>query len=58
MMTTFTANARVVVMAREATDTGSVAGSWTRLHPDRSSAVWTDDYSNILGIMLRRKFGG
>ncbi len=58
MMTTFTANARVVVMAREATDTGSVAGSWTRLHPDRTSAVWTDDYSNILGIMLRRKFGG
>ena len=58
MMTTFTANARVVVMAREATDIGSVAGSWTRLHPDRTSAVWTDDYSNILGIMLRRKFGG
>jgi hypothetical protein len=45
-------------MAREATDTGSVAGSWTRLHTDRTSAVWTDDYSNILGIMLRRKFGG
>jgi hypothetical protein len=58
IMTTFTANARVVVMAREATDTGSVAGSWTRLHPDRTSALWTDDYSNILGIMLRRKFGG
>ena len=57
-MTTFTANARVVVMAREAADAGSVAGSWTRLHPDLTSALWTDDYSNILGIMLRTKFGG
>ncbi len=57
-MTTFSANARVVVMAREAGDTGSVAGNWTPLHPDRASALWTDDYSNILGIMLRKKFGG
>ena len=57
-MATFTANARVVVMAREARDIGSVAGSWTPLHPDRTSALWTDDYSNILGIVLRRKFGG
>jgi hypothetical protein len=58
LMTTFTANARVVVMTREAGDIGSVAGSWTPLHPDQTSALWTDDYSNILGIMLRRKFGG
>ena len=57
-MTTFKANARVVVMAREAGDTGSVAGSWTPLHPDPASALWTDDYSNILGVMLRKKFGG
>jgi len=58
LMTTFTANARVVVMAREAADAGSVAESWTRLHPDLTSALWTDDYSNIPGIMLRTKFGG
>jgi hypothetical protein len=45
-------------MAREAADAGSVAGSWTRLHPDLTSALWTDDYSNIPGIMLRTKFGG
>ncbi|WOH48037.1 spermidine synthase [Bradyrhizobium sp. sBnM-33] len=57
-MTTFAANARVVVMARDAGDTGRVAGSWTPLPPDQTSALWTDDYSNILGIMLRRKFGG
>jgi hypothetical protein len=57
-MTTFASNARVVAMARAAGDTGSVAGKWTPLHPDPTSALWTDDYSNILGIMLRRKFGG
>ena len=57
-MTTFVSNARVVAMAREAGDTGSVAGKWTPLRSDPASALWTDDYSNILGIMLRRKFGG
>jgi predicted O-methyltransferase YrrM len=57
-MTTFVSNARVVAMAREAGDTGSVAGKWTPLRPDPASALWTDDYSNILGIMLRKKFGG
>lgn len=57
-MTTFVSNARVVAMARDAADTGSVAEKWTPLHPDPASALWTDDYSNILGIMLRKKFGG
>jgi hypothetical protein len=57
-MTTFVSNARVVAIAREAGDTGSVAGKWTPLRPDPASALWTDDYSNILGIMLRKKFGG
>jgi hypothetical protein len=56
-MTTFKANARIVVLARDAANTGSIAGDWTSLRPDRSSALWTDDYSNILGIMLRKKFG-
>ena len=56
-MTTFVSNARVVAMARAAGDVGSVAEKWTPLHPDSNSALWTDDYSNILGIMLRRKFG-
>jgi hypothetical protein len=57
-MTTFKANARLVVLAREAGDIGSVAKDWTPLPPDRSSSLWTDDYSNILGVMLRKKFGG
>jgi hypothetical protein len=58
MMTAFEANARLVVLARDAADAGSVAKEWTPLLPDRASALWTDDYSNILGVMLRRKFGG
>jgi len=58
MLTTLKGNARLVVLARDAADTGSIAGNWTPLQGDRSSALWTDDYSNILGVMLRRKFGG
>jgi len=58
LLTTLKANARLVVLAREVADTGSVAGNWAPLLPDPSSALWTDDYSNILGSMLRRKFGG
>jgi hypothetical protein len=56
-MTTLKTNSRVVMLVREPRDAGSVAASWTRLQPDPSSALWTDDYSNILGPMLRRKFG-
>lgn len=58
LMTTFKANARLVVMARDAADAGSVAKDWTPLQPDSASALWTDDYSNILGVMWRKKFGG
>jgi len=57
-MTTFKANARLVVLAREAGDVGIVTKDWTPLQPDRSSSLWTDDYSNIHGVMLRKKFGG
>ncbi|WKA25949.1 spermidine synthase [Bradyrhizobium roseum] len=56
-MTTFASNARVVAMARSADDTGRVAEQWRPLFPDPKSSLWTDDYSNILGIMLRMKFG-
>lgn len=56
-MKTFASNARVVAMARTSGDLGSVAEKWTPLQADPASAVWTDDYSNILGVMLRRKFG-
>jgi hypothetical protein len=57
LLTTLKANARLVVLARNASDAGSVAVNWTPLHPDPTSALWTDDYSNVLGVMLRKKFG-
>ena len=57
LLTTLKADARLVVLTRDAADAGSVAGNWAPLRPDQSSALWTDDYSNILGIMLRTKFG-
>jgi spermidine synthase len=55
MSTDLNANARVVVLGRSPGDVGAVAASWTRLQPDPSSATWTDDYSNILGAMLRKQ---
>ena len=57
LLTTLKADARLVVLTRDAADAGSVAGNWMPLRPDQSSALWTDDYSNILGVMLRKKFG-
>ena len=56
-LTGFKANARVVVLAREPSDTGRIAGSWLRLQPDRANAAWSDDYSDILTVMLRKKLG-
>lgn len=56
-LTGFKANARVVVLAREPGDTGRVAENWRRLQPDPNAATWSDDYSNILTVMLRKKFG-
>jgi hypothetical protein len=50
-------NARVVVLARDAGDTGSIAGKWARLQPDPRAATWSDDYSDILTVMLRKKLG-
>jgi hypothetical protein len=56
-LTTFKANARVVVLAREPGDVGRIAGSWLRLQPDPKAATWSDDYSDILTVMLRKKLG-
>ena len=56
-METLKANAHLVALARGIGDVGSIAQIWTPLRPDPSSALWTDDFSNILGVMLRTKFG-
>ncbi|MFH0298964.1 fused MFS/spermidine synthase [Bradyrhizobium sp. 31Argb] len=55
--TTLKAKVRLVVLARQPTDLGRISEGWTHLEPDPSSALWTDDYSNIIGAMLRKKFG-
>ncbi len=50
----------VVVCAREESDIGVLASSdkWTETAPTDGQRNWTDDYSNILGAVLRRlKFG-
>jgi hypothetical protein len=52
-------NAQVAVLARSP---GILQGlervpGWTPLQRRPSVAAWTDDYSNILGAMLRKQFG-
>jgi len=49
-------NTSVVVSARAEADVGGLASSqnWTSGKPDHSLRVWTDDYSNILGAIVRR----
>ncbi len=44
-----------VVMGREATDLSPLAGTpkWTRLAGKARLGVWTDDYSNLLSVLLR-----
>jgi hypothetical protein len=46
----------VVISAREEDDVGSLASSeqWALTEADEKQRVWTDDYSNVLGAVLRR----
>jgi len=46
----------VVVSARAEADVGKIASSdkWTLTEPEEGQRVWTDDYSNVLGAVLRR----
>jgi spermidine synthase len=46
----------VAVVARKDQDFGALAKSkfWPVLPPDRDQRVWTDDYSNVLGALVRR----
>ena len=46
----------VVVSAREEDDVGTLAssGQWAMTEADEKQRVWTDDYSNVLGAVLRR----
>ena len=46
----------VAVVARDEEDFGVLAKSkfWPILHRDPNQRVWTDDYSNVAGALLRK----
>ena len=52
----YKANAHVAVLARNAAELRALAQKpgWTRIDPG-SVVAWTDDYSDILGAILRKK---
>src|SRR5712672_112628 len=55
----FQAGSTVMALARDPADLGDLAAraGWRRVEPVGTVAAWTDDYSNVLGAMIRRKFG-
>ena len=55
----YRSNAKVVVLAKSVADFGDLPSrrGWMRLEPVPSIAVWTDDYSDVLRAILRKKIG-
>jgi hypothetical protein len=55
----FKTGALVAALARRPADLGDLPAQpgWHRIEPDPRVAAWTDDYSNILGAILRKKLG-
>jgi hypothetical protein len=53
----FKMNAIVAALARKDTDLGDLLErpSWREIKPDSGVPAWTDDYSDILGAILRKK---
>ena len=46
-----------VVLAREEGDFGQIAqsaGRWVRLAANADDPLWTDDYSNVLGVLAKQ----
>jgi hypothetical protein len=56
----FKTNAEVAVLARHRADLGDLPlpSSWHEIRPGPNVPTWTDDYSNVLGAMLRKQLGG
>lgn len=56
----YRANAEVVVLARDAADLGDLPSraGWRPLAPRPDVSSWTDDYSDVLRAILRKKLGG
>jgi hypothetical protein len=55
----FKANALVAVLARRRSDLGDLPlqPGWHEIKPVPGVPTWTDDYSNILGAILRKQIG-
>jgi len=49
----------MVVVAQSAADLEALklGDTWTRSKPNTGFRIWTDDYSNILGVLLQRLAG-
>jgi hypothetical protein len=56
---TFRSNARVVALARSREDLGDLPSKegWSEVRPDAAVLAWTDDYSNLLEPIWRKKMG-
>jgi predicted O-methyltransferase YrrM len=56
-ITDYRANAEVVALARNAADLGDLPSwrGWRKLDPTPGVAEWTDDYSDILRAILRKR---
>jgi predicted O-methyltransferase YrrM len=52
-------NAQVVVLAKSVMDFGDLPSrrGWQRLEPMNGTTAWTDDYSDVLRAILRKKLG-
>jgi hypothetical protein len=57
--TGFKMNAVVAALARSPADLGDLPrrAGWRALKPEARIAAWTDDYSDLLGAILRKKLG-
>ena len=55
----FKLNAIVAALARKPADLGDLPQrpGWREMPPEPGVTAWTDDYSDILGAILRKKFG-
>jgi hypothetical protein len=53
------AGSSVMAMARDTADVNALIAQdgWQRLDPVATIGAWTDDYSNVLGALIRRKLG-
>ena len=49
----------MTVLARNTADLGDLPWrrGWAELHPDPRVPAWTDDYSDLVGAILRQKVG-